>query len=180
MWHWIFEMSRVRKARKAAVTVISPIVENSRYRLGGIADAAWSDPYMIGFMVMLISIIARIESGRIDQNSMTLVQCKAWEDITSQTSEMMAEDLLLLNASRNRDFELGCSNAAAFGSTLLGGSMLLEGGGIPQQYHRRELLDAELAERFTHPEGALSAWAQFFDAHVLPHSSPHAPGEAPL
>ena len=50
MWHWAFELSRVRKARKAAVTVISPIVEKSRHRLGGISEVAWSDPYMIGFM----------------------------------------------------------------------------------------------------------------------------------
>jgi hypothetical protein len=85
-------LSRVRKARKAAVTVISPIVEKSRHRLGGISEVAWSNPYVIGFMVMLISIIARIASGKIDGNSLRLVQCRAWEDINRMRSDMMAED----------------------------------------------------------------------------------------
>ena len=67
MWHWALEWSRTRKARRAAVAAISPIVEDSRHRLGGISDVAWSDPYIIGFMVMLISIIARLESGKISE-----------------------------------------------------------------------------------------------------------------
>lgn len=169
MWHWAFEFSRVRKARKAAVTVISPIVENSRYRLGGISDAAWSDPYMIGFMVMLISIIARIESGKIGQNSMSFVQCKAWEDITSMTSDVMAEELLLLSTSYNRDFELGCRNAAAFSSILLGSPILSEGGGMPREDRPHDPPEMDRDEPFTQREDVSVAWAQFFDARISAH-----------
>ena len=50
MWHWALEWSRTRKARRAVVAAISPIVEDSSHRLGGISDVAWSDPYIIGFM----------------------------------------------------------------------------------------------------------------------------------
>jgi hypothetical protein len=179
MWHWAFELSRVRKARKAAVTAISPIVEDSRYRLGTIPDAAWSDPYMIGFMVMLISIIARVESGRISEDSMSRVQCKAWEDITSMKPEVMAEELLLLSTARNRDFEFGCQNAATFGAILWGSPILLEGGGMPQQHARSDLLEVEsapppLAQR----EDVLSAWMQFFDGHISAHLCRDAPGRA--
>jgi hypothetical protein len=173
MWHWVMELSRVRRARKAAVATISPIVESSRHRLGAISDAAWSDPYLIGFMVMLISIIARIESGRITQNSMSLVQCKAWEDITSTTSDVMAEELLLLSTSRNRDFELGCRNAAAFGSILFGKPVLSEGTGVPQD-QPHGLLEVELMEPFAQREDVSTAWTQFFDAHISVSDTPEA------
>ena len=43
----------------------------------------------------------------------------------------MAEQLLLLSADRNRDFELGCHNAAAFSSVLFGTPTLQEGTGLP-------------------------------------------------
>lgn len=178
MWHWAIEMSRVRKARKAAVAAISPIVENSRYRLGQIPDAAWSDPYMIGFMVMLISIIARIESGRLGQNSMSLVQCKAWEDITFTKSDVMAEDLLLLSTARNRDFELGCRNAATFGPILLGNPILSEGRGMPRQDLRRDLLEVELVEPFAQREDIVVAWMQFFDEYISADSRHDASGQA--
>jgi hypothetical protein len=177
MWHWAFELSRVRKARKAAVTAISPIVEDSRCRLGAIPDAAWSDPYVIGFMVMLISIIARVESGRISQDSMSRVQCSAWEDITSMKPEVMAEELLLLSMSRNRDFEFGCQNAATFGAILWGGPVLLEGGGMPRQHARRDLLEVELASPFTQREDVLSAWMQFFDSHIVAHLGRNTPDQ---
>jgi hypothetical protein len=169
MWHWIIELSRVRKARRAAVTTISPIVEGSRHRLGAISDAAWSDPYVIGFLVMLISIIARVESGRITQNSMSLVQCKAWEDITSMTSDVMAEELLLLSTSHNREFELGCRDAATFSSILLGNPILSEGGGMPREDRPHEPPVMDRDEPFARREEVSVAWAQFFDARISAH-----------
>jgi hypothetical protein len=172
MWRWVIELSRVRKARKAAVTTISPIVEQSRHRLGAISDAAWSDPYMIGFIVMLISIIARVESGRITQDSMSHVQCKAFEDITAMTSDVMAEELLLLSTSRNRDFELGCRNAVAFGSMLLGTSVPSEGGGMPREDRRSDLPETEFAKPFTQCEDVSAAWELFFDARLLAYDAP--------
>ena len=171
MWRWVIELSRVRKARRAAVTTISPIVEQSRHRLGAISDAAWSDPYMIGFMVMLISIIARVESGRISRDSMSHVQCKAFEDITSMTSDVMAEELLVLSTSHNRDFELGCRNAVAFGSILLGTPIPSEGGGMPREDRRCDLPEVEFAKPFVQCEDVSAAWEQFFDARLLAYDA---------
>ena len=92
-----------------------------------ISDVAWSDPYFIGFMVMLISIIARMEGSKISADSLCLVQCRAQADTTPMQSELTAEQLLLLSADHNRDFELGCHNAAAFSSVLFGTTTLQEG-----------------------------------------------------
>ncbi len=41
------------------------LVERSRRHLGAITDATRSAPYIIGFMVMLITVIARVEAGKI-------------------------------------------------------------------------------------------------------------------
>jgi hypothetical protein len=171
MLHWVIELARIRKARKAAVATISPIVERSRHRLGAISDAAWSDPYMIGFMVMLVSIIARVESGRLTRNSMSHVQCKVFEDITSMRSDVMAEELLLLTTSRNRDFELGCRNAVAFGMILLGTPIPSEGAGMPREDRRSDLLEVEFAKPFVECEDVSAAWEQFFDARLLAYDA---------
>jgi hypothetical protein len=165
MWQWALEFSRTRKARRSAVATISPIVEGSRQRLGGISDVAWSDPYIIGFLVMLISIVARLESSRISGNSLCLVQCRAWEDITASTSDLMAEQLLLLSTDRNRDFELGCRNAAAFSATLFGTGTLHEGAGLTG-LERWSEPEYEPTTSFAQREDVTAAWSQFFDAHI--------------
>jgi hypothetical protein len=74
---------------------------------------------MIGFMVMLISIIARIESGKIAGNSLSLVQCRAWEDITRMRSDMMGRTAPAKHRAQSR-IRTGCHNAATLGSILFG------------------------------------------------------------
>ena len=167
MLRWALELSRQRRARKAAVAAIAPIVEGSRQRLGGISDIAWSDPYVIGFLVMLISIIARMESGRISADSMCTVQWRAREDITAAESDIIAEQLLLLSTDRNRDFEQGCSNAAAFSTILFDSETLPEGVGLANLQKWVSKLDDDLAGGFAQREDVAAAWAQFFDAHIL-------------
>lgn len=166
MWQWALEFSRTRKARRSAVTTILPIVEGSRQRLGGISDVAWSDPYVIGFLVMLISIVARLESKTISGNSLCNVQCLAWEDITASTSDLMAEQLLLLSTDRNRDFELGCSNAAAFSTTFFGTGTLHEGAGLTALERWSDHPEVETIASFAQREDVAAAWAQFFDARI--------------
>lgn len=175
MWDWALEWSRTRKARRAAVSAISPIVEDSRHRLGGISDIAWSDPYIIGFMVMLISIIARMQSGKMSEDSLCLVQCRAWEDITAMQSDLMAEQLLLLSTDRNRDFELGCQNAAAFSSVLFGTTTLQEGAGLPSPEQWTDKLESETTSAFAQREDVSSVWTQFFDVHIASFAQNAAP-----
>lgn len=166
MMQWALELSRKRKARKAAVAAITPLVEASRQRLGGISDATWSDPYIVGFLVMLISIMARMESGRISADAMCTVQWRAWEDITTLETDVIAEQLLHLSTERNRDFEQGCHNAAAFSSILFGTELLPEGVGLAilEEWVRKP--DEDSANAFAQREDVNAAWAQFFDAHI--------------
>lgn len=163
MWHWAANLSRSRRARLAAEGAISPLVEKSRLRLGAIPDAAWSDPYIIGFMMMLITIIARMEVGRIDSETICHVQAKAWLDITGQESPI-GEEVLLLSAANNPHFETGCRNAADFASFLVSRSVLLRGGD-----DRNESLDVRGGRHGTEASArfdVLAAWENYFDRRL--------------
>lgn len=161
MWHWAANLSRSRRGRLAAVGTILPLVEKSRLRLGAIPDAAWSDPYIVGFMMMLITIIARMEVGRIDSETICHVQAKAWQDITSQENPI-GEEVLLLSAANNQHFETGCRNAAEFASFLVSRSVLLrnnegESPDVRSGYH-----EAALSDRYD----VLVAWENCFDMRL--------------
>src|SRR3569833_877670 len=93
MWQWTANLSRSRRARLAAEGTILPLVEKSRLRLGGIPDAAWSDPYIVGFMMMLITIIARIKNNKNKNKTKSHVQAMAWQNITRQESSIGEEVL---------------------------------------------------------------------------------------
>ncbi len=165
MWRWASDLPRTRRARRAACALVVPLVERSRRRLGVIADATWSDPYIVGFMVMLITIIARMEAGKIGDRALCLVQAKAWDEITARPSNI-GEDVLLFSTARNRDFESGCRNAGAFASLLLGGSLL--SGHLPTgpQDHSPDLRDAAEPAAPVERDDITAAWEQFFEAHV--------------
>lgn len=168
MWRWALDLSKVRRAHRAATAVILPMVEKSRRRLGGISDLTWSDPYMVGFMIMLITIAARIETGKIEGEALCRVQARSWEDITTVRSGLIGEEVLLLSTACNREFETGCRNAVAFGSMLVGNSILFAGAGMGWQDRHRDLQEADstIAER----DDVSAAWERFFDAHVSVHA----------
>lgn len=182
MLRWVLDLSRVRKARRAACAAISPMVAKSRHRLGPIPDAAWSSPYIVGFMVMLITIVAKIEVGKIEGQTLCLVQAKAWEDITAIKSGLIGEEVLLLSAARNRDFEIGCQNAMTLGSMLIGNSILKVGRSADWQDHNLDLRDSDAAAIWSERDDVSSLWERFFDAHVSVHICDIEPalGKSPL
>lgn len=170
MWQWALEFSRRRKASRAAFATISPLVERSRRRLGGISDATWSDPYIVGFLAMLISIVAKLESRAMSANAMRAVQCRAWAEITAETSETMAEQLLLLSEERDRNFELGCHNAAALSAVLFGAEQFQEGTGVAATGHLQEFSEGEPTTSYVQRENVDAAWIRYFDGHIVLHA----------
>lgn len=164
MWRWASELSKSRRARKAAVAVILPLMERSRHRLGGISDVTWADPYIVGFMVMLITIVARIEVGKIEGEPLCRVQAKAWEDITTERSGMIGEEVLLLSTAHNREFETGCRDAFSFGSMLVGNSILFAGSGWQDRHS--DLYEADSTEVLADRDDVSAAWEHYFDARV--------------
>ena len=105
---------RVRRARKAAVSVLAPHVASSRRRFGAIPDGLWLDPYMVGFVGMLITLIARRAVGPLDANAMAMVQTEAWADISGMRAELIGEEIFYLSSVQDKSFAGGCGNARAF------------------------------------------------------------------
>ncbi len=169
MWRWAVDLAKVRRARRAAGAVISPLVEKSRSRLGEIPAIVWSDPYIVGFTFMLITIVARIEIGKIEGRALCFLQAKAWEDITAMPPGTIGEDVILLSAARNRDFETGCRDAMTFGSMLVGNSILFAGMTRDWQDRHLDLQETELAATSADHADLAAAWEQFFDPHVSMH-----------
>lgn len=111
----MFGLWKTAKARRAARNMISPWVDYSRHRLGTIPDKAWHEPYIIGFMVMLISLAANIKmSSRIADDAMGLVQLQAWADITGMQDDHIGQEISLLSSRRDLEFGEGCNNAQRF------------------------------------------------------------------
>lgn len=114
MWPLLRGLWKARCGRKVAVAAIAPLVERSRHRLTDIPDSAWLDPYLVGFMVMFITLVARRKVDALDTHALSLVQCNAWGDITGMRSDLIGEETMHLCSTGNKEFERGCRDAIAF------------------------------------------------------------------
>ena len=179
MWPSFEGVWKSGQGRKAAVAAINPLVERSRQRLLGIPEIVWLDPYMIGFMIMLITLIAKREAKVRTSQALAHAQSSAWAAITGMRGDLVGEEVALLSATRDEAFEIGCYNALVFGRALYGGAISVDSDwatlwdetthGAPLA---AELPTMEAREK----EGALAdLWADCFDAHVLEIASARAP-----
>ena len=74
---------------------IIPLIDGTRLRLGNIPDTAWHDPYVIGFLGMLITFIATRSTGALDTDDLAAVQAGAWTDITGMPGDLVGEEHVL-------------------------------------------------------------------------------------
>lgn len=114
---------RTRRARRAAVSTIAPLTERSRNRPDGIPERIWLEPYMVGFLVMLITLLAKRDIDALDSQALGLVQSEAWSEVTGMRSDLIGAEVIHLSAAGNKTFELGCADAVAFDLALHGTSV---------------------------------------------------------
>lgn len=114
----VLDFWKIRKARRAAVEIIGPLVERTRLLNGRIDDKVWMSPYMVGFMAMLITLAARRHFASISQDALGNVQQDAWQALTGLSGAMMGQEVCLLSSAGDAEFELGCENAARFMAAL--------------------------------------------------------------
>ncbi|NJL07878.1 MAG: hypothetical protein HC900_06150 [Methylacidiphilales bacterium] len=147
---------RAQRTRKRVAAVIAPLVKGSRFRLGGIAQSSWTDPYVIGFLAMLITRLAERQAGSLDNHTLALVQAGAWADVTGQDEQTIGEDLLLLSSSNDTMFEQGCRNADLVADAL---SLSLS---------QDTAADIEVASWLATPESndVDALWADCFEARL--------------
>jgi hypothetical protein len=152
----VFGLWKTYRGRRAAVAQISPLVDGTRLRLGNIPDAAWHDPYVIGFIGMLITSIATYHTGELDTDDLAAVQAGAWADITGMPGDLVGEEMCFLSASNDSRFIFGCRNAESFIRAL--------NAALPQSQQLDEGLTASPpAER----EIRSALWSRYFDAQLM-------------
>ena len=172
MLRWAVALAEVRRGRRAAVATISPLVERSRTSLNGIPDIAWRDPYLVGFMLTLITIVARIESRALQDHDLSLVQSQTWKAITGMDADLIGEDALTFSNSHPREFQHGCYSATMVASRLCGAAAVASIGYEPWQ-------DTVAAEG--NPDErcmdalATGSWADAFDAYIATLPSARLP-----
>jgi hypothetical protein len=167
----IIGLWKAGRGRRAAVATIAPLVERSRMRLNGIADTAWLDPYLVGFIVMLITLIAQRKVSVLDSHSLGIVQREAWAEITGLKAELIGEEVLHLSATGHRDFAAGCRNAVAFHEALSRtsggpGEELLDFPVAIAQATAPFRQQAEDGGSATENVSLAALWQLYFDDHV--------------
>lgn len=154
----MFGLLKVRRARKAAVALISPFVEESQRRFSSqLTEHAWLEPYMVGFMSMLISLVAEYTIGRLDSQSAGLVQLEAWQDVTGFPSHLIGEEICLLSSGNDRKFSYGCLNASRFMQELT----------RPMHNHPDQLPPGFRIHGLSYDiTAAMALWSELFDAYI--------------
>jgi len=154
----MFGLLKVRRARKAAVALISPFVEQTQRRCSStLTEQAWLDPYMVGFMSMLISLAAERAAGHLDSHSAGLVQLEAWRQVTGCSGNLIGEEICLLSSSNDRRFGHGCFNAGRFMDELT----------RPTSGHPDHLPPGFNVHGISYDVSAATAlWSELFDAYL--------------
>ncbi len=145
--------------------------------MGDIPEDAWRDPYLIGFVGMLITLVAKVESGgRIGDDPLALAQLDAWSDITGEPDGVVGQEICLLSLAHNADFARGCHNARRFMKVFHGAYTpddpadpdSVELGNMADQLADQEVI---LAPEHAHAFGsggllAAALWERYFDRHI--------------
>jgi hypothetical protein len=110
----MYGLFKARRGRRAATAAIAPFVDGSRRRMGGIPDSAWRDPYFIGFLGRLITLVSNREVGALKPDYLAAVQAGTWRDVTGTPGDLIGEDICFLSACGDGRFVEGCRQAEAF------------------------------------------------------------------
>jgi hypothetical protein len=150
---FLFSGFRARAARRIAIETVSSRIEASRHRLGSIPEATWSDPYVVGFVMMLVTMVARAEHPAITRDALSHLQAEAWTAVTGTGTGWIGEQVMALSATRDPGFENGCRNGERFAALIA--ALAAADGTDPDR------VDFAGAER--------QAWADMFECHVVNH-----------
>lgn len=100
------------RARRSVVAAIRPFVEHSRLKTE-IPDSLWLAPYFVGFVGMLITLIASRSVRALDTDELAAVQSKSWAVITGMDRALIGGEICALSAAGDPHFTTGCRNAYA-------------------------------------------------------------------
>lgn len=113
------ELLRAHQGRKAAVSLLRPFVDRTRWQVGRLAPSAWDDPYVIGFLTVVIGLAASERNGGPSNEAWGLVQSDAWAELTGVPANLVGERICLLSIGQDTAFGSGCRNGLHFFDALL-------------------------------------------------------------
>jgi hypothetical protein len=155
----VFGLWKTHRGRRAAAGQIIPLIDGTRLRLSYIPDTAWHDPYVVGFLCMLITFIATRSAGPLDTDDLAAVQAGAWTDITGMPGDLIGEDICFLSAANDHRFMFGCRNAESFVRAL------------DSADRQSERVDEEAQSALADREVRSALWSRYFDAQLVEPSS---------
>jgi hypothetical protein len=154
----VLSLWRARRGRRAATTAISPLMNKTRQRLDGLPDSVWREPYVVGFLGMLITLHATRNAGSLGTAALASAQAGAWSDITGTAANLVGEEICFLSAAGDKAFDLGCRNAASFFEAMDMLDRRSEESLLKDRVSPDACDDTE--------EGRSTLWARYFDAYV--------------
>jgi hypothetical protein len=102
------------RTRQEVLAALAPFVADTRSRLGGISDSAWSHPRTLGFLMSLVTLLAAV-GGRAHGSAMLgLVQSQVWSRLSGRADAGVGDRVAVLAATRDAAFSDGCRRAFDF------------------------------------------------------------------
>lgn len=89
------------------------MIDDTVRRLGGVPARAWLDPYAIGFIVSLVTLVAGSLRNH-GPHGIGFVQVDCWHRLTGVRDGGLGERICLLSVGNDADFMRGCHDARAY------------------------------------------------------------------
>ncbi len=153
----MFGLWRTYRGRRAATAQIVPLLDGTRHRLGSLPDSIWHDPYVVGFLGMLITMIATRAAGSLGRDDLAAVQSKVWAEITGASGDLFGEEICFYDAAYDNRFISGCRNAELFLHALH----------VATRQSAQELgMEADTPLISAEGDVRSTLWSRYFDAHL--------------
>ena len=104
---------RQRHARRAAIVALAPLIADSLERQPVPPASIWYEPYLIGLLASLITIVARRAEPELDEEALGAVQMDAWGRLTGMNERHFAREMCSLCLDHDLAFLQGCDDALA-------------------------------------------------------------------
>jgi len=162
----VLRIIRTTAAVRAATRTLNPMLAASRARLGEIPPRVWGEPYMLGLVMTLITLMAQHRcGGRLSSDDLGLVQLQAWSKVTGMPDDLAGEQLCRLSAGHDELFEWGCVRAGHLFAQLRRESDAPSAApGDEPEIDERWWASGLSAE--TPPRASIGLWQLYFDERV--------------
>lgn len=122
----MFELFKIRKARRMAHAAIDPFLRRDPGGAVILQGGDWLQPEIIGFLATLVTLIAQRHCGPMRNHALAAVQSNVLNAVTGIGPELIGEEICLLSSRGDPAFAVGARGAAAFVEALRPPSVLDE------------------------------------------------------